>query len=59
MVPHRLTLTNDLVLGYGLHKRMKVFSPRKATREELEKFHASDYIDFLERCGWLAASAYI
>jgi acetoin utilization deacetylase AcuC-like enzyme len=49
MVPHRLTLTNDLVLGYGMHERMKVFSPRKATREELERFHAPDYIEFLSR----------
>lgn len=49
MKPHRLTLTNSLVVGYGLHKRMDVFSPRAATRDELESFHDSDYVDFLSR----------
>ncbi|KAJ2538428.1 histone deacetylase, partial [Coemansia sp. RSA 1878] len=28
MKPHRLTLTNHLVLNYGLHKHMDVFEPR-------------------------------
>lgn len=50
MKPHRLTLTNHLVLGYGLHKRMDVFEPRAATKEELEAFHDQDYVDFLARC---------
>ncbi|KPV75716.1 uncharacterized protein RHOBADRAFT_52750 [Rhodotorula graminis WP1] len=49
MKPHRLTLTNHLVLGYGLHKRMDVFQPRSATKEELEAFHDEDYVDFLAR----------
>lgn len=25
MKPHRLTMTNHLVLGYGLHKHMDMF----------------------------------
>jgi histone deacetylase HOS2 len=54
MKPHRLTLTNSLVVGYGLHKRMDVFSPREATQDELEMFHDSDYVDFLSRCVRLA-----
>lgn len=49
MKPHRLTLTNHLVAGYGLFEHMGVFQPRDATKEELETFHAPDYIDFLER----------
>lgn len=49
MKPHRLTLTNHLVMGYGLHKRMSVYEPRSATREELTSFHDDDYIDFLSR----------
>lgn len=49
MKPHRLTLTNDLVLRYGLHKNMEVFRARPATTTELEAFHDSDYIDFLQR----------
>lgn len=47
MKPARLTLTNRLVLGYGLHDKMKCFTPRAATKEELEWFHDSDYVDFL------------
>ncbi|KAJ2028525.1 histone deacetylase, partial [Coemansia sp. S2] len=49
MKPHRLTLTNHLVLNYGLHKYMDVFEPRRATEEEIREFHAEDYIDFLKR----------
>ncbi|KTW31928.1 histone deacetylase HOS2 [Pneumocystis jirovecii RU7] len=49
MKPHRLTLTNHLILGYGLHKYMDIYRPRRATDEELEQFHSSEYIDFLKR----------
>jgi histone deacetylase HOS2 len=49
MKPHRLTLTNHLVVGYGLHKKMDMYNPRAATKEELEAFHDEDYIDFLQR----------
>lgn len=47
MKPARLTLTNRLVLAYGLHKHMDVYTPREATKEELEMFHDSDYVNFL------------
>lgn len=47
MKPARLTLTNRLVLGYGLHEQMRCYTPRAATKEELEWFHDSDYVDFL------------
>lgn len=50
MKPHRLTLTNALVLGYGLHKHIDSFySPRAATGEELTAYHDADYIEFLSR----------
>ncbi|KAI5454832.1 histone deacetylase [Naganishia albida] len=49
MKPFRLTLTNELVLGYGLHDYMSVYSPRKATSEEITQFHSEDYIDYLSR----------
>ncbi|CAO3614442.1 unnamed protein product [Cunninghamella blakesleeana] len=49
MKPHRLTLTNHLVLNYGLHKKMEVFQPRRATDNEILEFHAPDYVDFLKR----------
>ena len=50
MKPHRLTLTNALVMGYGLDKQIHhIYDPRPATKEELESYHDSDYIEFLSR----------
>lgn len=51
MKPHRLTLTNHLVLKYGLHDKMEIFQPRRATDDEILEFHAADYVDFLKRYG--------
>ncbi|KXZ55732.1 hypothetical protein GPECTOR_2g1282 [Gonium pectorale] len=49
MKPHRLAMTHHLVLGYGLHKKMDVFRPRKAHPAELAQFHSEDYIEFLSK----------
>ncbi|CAE6434737.1 unnamed protein product [Rhizoctonia solani] len=50
MKPHRLTLMNTLVMGYGLHKYMDHYiNPRSATVDELELYHDQDYIEFLSR----------
>ena len=51
MKPHRMTLTNHLVMGYGLDKRIHHFyNPRPATAEELQEYHDGDYIEFLSKC---------
>ena len=50
MKPFRLTLTNNLVVGYGLNKKLDMYDPRPATKDELQTFHDEDYIDFLSRC---------
>lgn len=47
MKPFRLLLTDHLVSSYDLHLAMDVYSPRRATRKELTRFHSEDYIDFL------------
>ncbi|OBZ75060.1 Histone deacetylase phd1 [Grifola frondosa] len=50
MKPHRLTLTNALVMGYGLDKQIhNIYNPRAATQAELEVYHDHDYIEFLSR----------
>lgn len=49
MKPHRLALTNELVLQYGLQAQMKLYRPVPATQQELLMFHSEDYIDFLRR----------
>lgn len=48
MKPPRLALTHQLVLGYGLHKKMEVYNPRRASDEEVTDFHSEDYIEFLK-----------
>ncbi|XP_064626135.1 histone deacetylase 3-like isoform X2 [Lineus longissimus] len=49
MKPQRLTLTHSLVLHYGLYKKMAVYKPYRATAHDMARFHADDYIDFLQR----------
>jgi len=49
MKPHRLALTHNLILHYGLHKKMQMFRPRIADHDDLKKFHSDDYVSFLAR----------
>ena len=49
MKPHRLKMTHNLLLTYGLYKKMDVFRPHWASREEMTKFHSQEYIDFLQK----------
>ena len=49
MKPWRLTLTKSIVMAYGMHEAMDLFLSRAATRQEILNFHASDYVDFLQR----------
>ena len=49
MKPWRLTLTNKIVMAYGMHEAMDLYIPRAATSQELKEFHREDYIDFLQR----------
>ncbi|KAK0731704.1 histone deacetylase-like protein [Lasiosphaeris hirsuta] len=47
MKPWRLTLTKSLVTSYGMTFAMDNYTTRTATYEELNSFHASDYLDYL------------
>lgn len=49
MKPHRMAITHNLCIAYGLYRQMDVYKPRKASPEECEKFHASEYIEFLRQ----------
>ena len=49
MKPHRLTLTNSLVMNYGMYKKMKMYIPAPATPKDMCRFHSLDYIDFLQK----------
>ena len=48
MKPWRLTLTNKIVMAYGMHKAMDVYKSRRASPEEVGNFHKEDYVDFLQ-----------
>ena len=48
MKPWRLTLTKQLVIGYGLQYAMDVYDSLPATTTEMQEFHSGDYLDFLK-----------
>lgn len=47
MKPHRMGMTHNLILNYGLYRRMEIYRPHKATQEEMTKYHSDEYIRFL------------
>lgn len=48
MKPWRLTLAKNLIMAYGMHYAMDCYSARTATQEELEDFHAHEYLEYLK-----------
>ncbi|XP_034827651.1 histone deacetylase 3 [Maniola hyperantus] len=48
MKPHRLSVTHSLVLNYGLHKKMQIYRPYRASAHDMCRFHSEDYIEFLQ-----------
>jgi len=48
MKPHRLRMTHNLILNYGLYKKLYVYRPTRITPLEMTKFHTDDYINFLQ-----------
>ena len=49
MKPHRLRMTHQLILSYGLYRKMEVYKPKPSTEQEIEKFHSEDYVEFLKK----------
>ncbi|KAI5474278.1 histone deacetylase 1/2 [Pseudohyphozyma bogoriensis] len=49
MKPHRIKMAHDLVVNYGLDKKMDVLRPARSTPHEMTKFHTDEYVDFLSR----------
>lgn len=49
MKPHRVKMTHNLLLNYGLYKYMTCYRPHLCTAQEMSKFHADEYVDFLKR----------
>ncbi|XP_020619493.1 histone deacetylase 1-like [Orbicella faveolata] len=48
MKPHRIRMTHNLLLNYGLYRKMEIYRPHKANLEEMTKYHSDDYIKFLK-----------
>lgn len=42
-------MTHNLILAYGMYKKMEIYRPHPATDQEMIQFHSADYIDFLKR----------
>ena len=47
MRPHRVRLTHDLVVRYGLFQHLNIFRPKPASKADLNEFHSDDYLHFL------------
>lgn len=48
MKPHRVRMTHNLVVNYGLYRQMEVFRPKPVSESQLTRFHSDDYINFLK-----------
>ena len=40
-------MTHNLVVNYGLYRKMDVFRPKLVSASQLTRFHSDDYINFL------------
>jgi histone deacetylase 1/2 len=54
MKPHRVRMTHNLVVNYGLYRKMECFRPRIVSASQLTRFHSDDYVNFLRLIspGW-------
>jgi histone deacetylase 1/2 len=49
MKPHRLRMTHQLLLAYGLYRKMEVYKPKLGSDHQMQRFHSEDYVEFLKR----------
>ncbi|EGD78929.1 Hdac1 protein [Salpingoeca rosetta] len=47
MKPHRIRMAHNLILNYGLYKKMEVYRPHRATFEDMTKYHSDEYVSFI------------
>ncbi|CAF4427247.1 unnamed protein product [Rotaria sp. Silwood2] len=48
MKPHRIRMAHNLILNYGLYRKMEVYRPHKAVAEEMTRFHSDEYVKFIQ-----------
>ena len=46
MKPHRIRMAHNLLLNYGLYKKMEIYRPAPASFEEMAKFHSEEQRTF-------------
>lgn len=49
MKPHRIRMAHQLILAYGLYRKMEVYRPKPATDMMMASFHSDEYISFLKK----------
>ncbi|CAF1397935.1 unnamed protein product, partial [Didymodactylos carnosus] len=47
MKPHRIRMAHNLILNYGLYRKMEIYRPHKAGTDEMNRFHSDEYVKFL------------
>mmetsp|Transcript_14673 Transcript_14673/g.34924 ORF Transcript_14673/g.34924 Transcript_14673/m.34924 type:complete len:422 (-) Transcript_14673:206-1471(-) len=48
MKPHRIRMAHNLLLNYGLYKKMEIYRPMHAKYDEICRFHSEEYASFLK-----------
>ncbi|TPX42106.1 hypothetical protein SeMB42_g01200 [Synchytrium endobioticum] len=49
MKPHRIRMAHNLIVNFGLFKKLEIARFTPSSFREMTKFHSDDYIDFLYR----------
>ncbi|XP_049850386.1 type-1 histone deacetylase 1-like [Schistocerca gregaria] len=47
MKPHRMRMAHNLILNYGLYKKMYIYRPTPTPPSDITMFHTDDYINFM------------
>ncbi|EYU17724.1 hypothetical protein ABFS82_04G173300 [Erythranthe guttata] len=47
MKPHRIRMAHNLIVHYGLHRRMEISRPFPADSADIRRYHSPEYIEFL------------
>lgn len=48
MKPHRIRMTHNLLLSYGILESMDILSANRASERDMTRFHSDEYINFLK-----------
>uniref|UniRef100_A0A6B2L3U8 Histone deacetylase n=1 Tax=Arcella intermedia TaxID=1963864 RepID=A0A6B2L3U8_9EUKA len=48
MKPHRVRMTHNLLVNYGVYKKLHIYRPPRPSVRDMTKFHTDDYVSFLQ-----------